>query len=245
MAQDESRYAHLLAPIRDLAANWNTDIASELSDYLQALEEVTFSFDGSGQSLNFAEGARGGRRGAAGQRTLSCAPALALARSRAAHPGLRLRVLAQGGVPAQAGVPRPRGCGGQEARHGVVFVFACRSPPAAGAPPPTRTLPPARPARVTTRRRTTSPRSSRWTTRRCLARGGGHGRAPAPRSPAPAPRGRRLHRPRRVRRRARGGGARGARPGAVAAERGRGRGRRSPVQGEHPAPPLSPHPRHP
>jgi hypothetical protein len=56
----EHRFAHLLQPIRDLAENWNIDIAKELEDYLEELEHVTFSFDGSspiqGKSLNFAEG---------------------------------------------------------------------------------------------------------------------------------------------------------------------------------------------
>lgn len=31
---DESKFAHLLQPIRDLAANWDIDVASELEDYL-------------------------------------------------------------------------------------------------------------------------------------------------------------------------------------------------------------------
>ncbi len=30
----DDRYAHLLQPIRDLAANWNIDIANELEEYL-------------------------------------------------------------------------------------------------------------------------------------------------------------------------------------------------------------------
>ena len=33
-APSESRFAHLLQPIRDLAANWDIDIANELEDYL-------------------------------------------------------------------------------------------------------------------------------------------------------------------------------------------------------------------
>jgi condensin-2 complex subunit H2 len=60
MAEHENRFAHLLAPIRDLSANWHTDIAAELSDYLAQLEDITFSFDGGNTSLNFAEGARRG-----------------------------------------------------------------------------------------------------------------------------------------------------------------------------------------
>ena len=80
---EEHRFTHLLQPIRDLAANWNINVASELEEYLvrlhratrtnavpgksdqgglkptrllqDALENMTFAFDG-GPSLNFAEG---------------------------------------------------------------------------------------------------------------------------------------------------------------------------------------------
>ena len=31
---DDSKFAHLLQPIRDLAANWDINIANELEDYL-------------------------------------------------------------------------------------------------------------------------------------------------------------------------------------------------------------------
>ncbi len=31
---DGSKYVHLLQPIRDLAANWDVNIADELEDYL-------------------------------------------------------------------------------------------------------------------------------------------------------------------------------------------------------------------
>ena len=56
MEGDEaSRFNHLIAPIKDLVANWNVDIASELNDYLDVLENITFSYDGE-VSLNFAEG---------------------------------------------------------------------------------------------------------------------------------------------------------------------------------------------
>jgi hypothetical protein len=64
---EESRWQHLLAPIRDLAQNWNTDIAKDLQDYLAQLEEISFSFDGGATSLNFAEGAR---------LSLACSPKL-------------------------------------------------------------------------------------------------------------------------------------------------------------------------
>lgn len=52
----ESRWAHLLQPIRELGANWDVDIAADLSDYLSELEQVVFSFDGGHTALNFAEG---------------------------------------------------------------------------------------------------------------------------------------------------------------------------------------------
>ena len=38
-SQKEARFSHLLQPIRDLAENWNIDVASELEDYLN---EVCF-----------------------------------------------------------------------------------------------------------------------------------------------------------------------------------------------------------
>jgi len=53
----ESRFAHLLEPLRDLSQNWSVDLAGELSDYLAQLEEISFTFDGGATSLNFAEGA--------------------------------------------------------------------------------------------------------------------------------------------------------------------------------------------
>lgn len=31
---EDSKFAHLIQPIRDLAANWDIDVASELEDYL-------------------------------------------------------------------------------------------------------------------------------------------------------------------------------------------------------------------
>jgi condensin-2 complex subunit H2 len=52
---DSNRFQHLSQPIKDLVSNWNVDIASELNDYLDVLESITFSYDGE-VSLNFAEG---------------------------------------------------------------------------------------------------------------------------------------------------------------------------------------------
>ena len=128
---EENRFAHLLAPIRDLGQNWHTDIAAELSDYLTQLEEITFTFDGGNTNLNFAEGESW--RGAGVPGTHSPAATSAHLRSRAAHPGLHLRLLAQGGVPAQAGVQRAGGCGAQAVRAHETCArrLASRAPPAA------------------------------------------------------------------------------------------------------------------
>lgn len=53
----ENRFSYLLQPIRDLAANWDIDIAAELEEYLEELEGITFAIEDCGPSLNFAEAA--------------------------------------------------------------------------------------------------------------------------------------------------------------------------------------------
>lgn len=55
----ESRFGHLLQPIRDLAQNWNIDIAGELEEYLEELENITISFEGGATNVDFAEGPLG------------------------------------------------------------------------------------------------------------------------------------------------------------------------------------------
>jgi condensin-2 complex subunit H2 len=42
---------------RDLALNWNVDIANDLEQYLNELELIEISFDGGATTLNFAEAA--------------------------------------------------------------------------------------------------------------------------------------------------------------------------------------------
>ena len=42
---------------RDIAENWDIDVAKELEDYLDELESVTITFDGGKTNLNFAEAA--------------------------------------------------------------------------------------------------------------------------------------------------------------------------------------------
>ncbi|XP_038564573.1 condensin-2 complex subunit H2-like isoform X1 [Micropterus salmoides] len=53
----EGRYAHLLQPIRELTKNWEIDVASELNDYLEELDDMCITFDGGKTRLNFAEAA--------------------------------------------------------------------------------------------------------------------------------------------------------------------------------------------
>lgn len=57
MESTESRYAHLLQPIRELTKNWEIDLASELNDYLDELDDMCITFDGGKTRLNFAEAA--------------------------------------------------------------------------------------------------------------------------------------------------------------------------------------------
>ncbi|XP_016311025.1 condensin-2 complex subunit H2-like [Sinocyclocheilus anshuiensis] len=59
MAMDsaETRYAHLLQPLRDLTKNWDIDLASQLGEYLEELDQMTISFDGGKTMMNFAEAA--------------------------------------------------------------------------------------------------------------------------------------------------------------------------------------------
>lgn len=52
-----SRFAHLLKPIRDLAENWQIDIAHELQSFLDEIVDLKFAFEGSGETFSFAEAA--------------------------------------------------------------------------------------------------------------------------------------------------------------------------------------------
>eukprot|EP00057_Strongylocentrotus_purpuratus_P021421 XP_011675895.1 PREDICTED: condensin-2 complex subunit H2 isoform X1 [Strongylocentrotus purpuratus] len=55
--ESDTRFAHLLQPIRDLAKNWEVDIASHLEDYVTEMEAIVISFDGGSTTMNFAEAA--------------------------------------------------------------------------------------------------------------------------------------------------------------------------------------------
>jgi len=51
------KYNNLLKPLRELADNWNIDIANELEDYLTDLQTIRITFDGGKTIMNFAEAA--------------------------------------------------------------------------------------------------------------------------------------------------------------------------------------------
>lgn len=55
--RESNRFHSLIQPIRDLAANWDVDIAESLENYLEELETLRISLDGGKGNLNFAEAA--------------------------------------------------------------------------------------------------------------------------------------------------------------------------------------------
>ncbi|RYG99483.1 hypothetical protein EON65_50240 [archaeon] len=57
MESADSRFKSLIQPIKDLAANWDIDIADSLNDYLEELEHLKISLDNGETQLNFAEAA--------------------------------------------------------------------------------------------------------------------------------------------------------------------------------------------
>ncbi|XP_031460916.1 condensin-2 complex subunit H2 isoform X2 [Phasianus colchicus] len=57
MEDVESRFAHLLQPIRDLTKNWEVDVAAQLGEYLEELDQICISFDGGKTTMNFIEAA--------------------------------------------------------------------------------------------------------------------------------------------------------------------------------------------
>lgn len=57
MEDVESRFLHLLQPIRDLTKNWEVDVAAQLGEYLEELDQICISFDGGKTTMNFIEAA--------------------------------------------------------------------------------------------------------------------------------------------------------------------------------------------
>ncbi|NWU54607.1 CNDH2 protein, partial [Dromas ardeola] len=57
MEEVESRFLHLLQPIRDLTKNWEVDVAAQLGEYLEELDQICISFDNGKTTMNFIEAA--------------------------------------------------------------------------------------------------------------------------------------------------------------------------------------------
>ncbi|NWR39323.1 CNDH2 protein, partial [Tachuris rubrigastra] len=57
MEEVDSRFQHLLQPIRDLTKNWEVDVATQLEEYLEELAHIGISFDNGKTTLNFTEAA--------------------------------------------------------------------------------------------------------------------------------------------------------------------------------------------
>ncbi|KAK7816968.1 hypothetical protein U0070_014311 [Myodes glareolus] len=57
MEDVEVRFAHLLQPIRDLTKNWEVDVAAQLGEYLEELDQICISFDEGKTTMNFIEAA--------------------------------------------------------------------------------------------------------------------------------------------------------------------------------------------
>lgn len=53
----ETKFKSLIQPIKDLATNWDINIAENLNEYLEELENIRISLDGGNNQLNFAEAA--------------------------------------------------------------------------------------------------------------------------------------------------------------------------------------------
>ncbi|NXT93781.1 CNDH2 protein, partial [Anhinga rufa] len=57
MEEVESRFMHLLQPIHDLTKNWEVDVAAQLGEYLEELDQIYISFDNGKTTMNFVEAA--------------------------------------------------------------------------------------------------------------------------------------------------------------------------------------------
>ncbi|XP_050180994.1 condensin-2 complex subunit H2 isoform X2 [Myiozetetes cayanensis] len=57
MEEADSRFLHLLQPIRDLTKNWEVDVAAQLEEYLEELDHIGISFDNGKTTMNFTEAA--------------------------------------------------------------------------------------------------------------------------------------------------------------------------------------------
>ncbi|XP_014746245.1 PREDICTED: condensin-2 complex subunit H2 [Sturnus vulgaris] len=53
----DPRFLHLHQPIRDLTKNWEVDVATQLGEYLEELDQICISFDNGKTTMNFMEAA--------------------------------------------------------------------------------------------------------------------------------------------------------------------------------------------
>ena len=54
---ENHRFQQLLDPIRDLTENWNIDLASQLEEYLEEIEQVEITFDNGKSQIDFVQAA--------------------------------------------------------------------------------------------------------------------------------------------------------------------------------------------
>ena len=54
---ENTRFQQLLAPIRDLAENWNIDLASQLEEYLEEIGQIEITFDNGRTKIDFVQAA--------------------------------------------------------------------------------------------------------------------------------------------------------------------------------------------
>ena len=52
LSEREQRFSDLVQPIRDLAVNWDIDIASSLEEYLEELESIKLTVKGQSVSIS-------------------------------------------------------------------------------------------------------------------------------------------------------------------------------------------------
>ncbi|XP_030921027.1 condensin-2 complex subunit H2 [Geospiza fortis] len=57
MEEVDSRFQHLLQPIRDLTKNWEVDVAAQLGEYLEELDQICISFNNGKTTMNFMQAA--------------------------------------------------------------------------------------------------------------------------------------------------------------------------------------------
>ena len=58
MEDFQTRYAHLLQPIKDLTRNWDVDVAAELEDYLALVSARRRAGEGGGLEIDISAGSR-------------------------------------------------------------------------------------------------------------------------------------------------------------------------------------------